>query len=468
MATNTWIGGAPVVEQISYITLTGTWATGDILTVTINGKAMNLTVGTSATKAQIAIEAAAAWEGSSLGAGYKVNFNGTEAGEFYEVRAYSSGDAIYLTERAVNGPDGTTTEGRPFTFASTATTVGDGATTDDVDTDATGPHHWTNAANWATGSVPATGDTIDFDGEIAVKYGIDQSAVLTNCTLRALGSFTTSLGLPRYRTVTLLDGSADVFEEYLPQYLKINTGGTTTLHVGEGDGDGPTMFKLWTQTGNFTANVWKTGSPDVATDPAVFLVGGNSASQIRVFGGTVGFHFYEDDAACSCPTAYVAVPASGGDGGALVIGPGAGSNIPTSVRCQGGLVTSYTAVPAAASWIASDGGTINVRSTVASDAEFRAYGGTINIDGPATTIGVIYVAAGQSTLGSVNVVGIGDALTVTTCKLLSPGVAIAFMGYRVITFTNNIVLSRGLKPEDVSILLPTFAAVQRIELEALP
>ena len=66
MATNRWIGKAKQVTQVDKIAISGSWASTNTITVTINGVAAVLTVGALTTTDQVATSLKQAWNGETL------------------------------------------------------------------------------------------------------------------------------------------------------------------------------------------------------------------------------------------------------------------------------------------------------------------------------------------------------------------------------------------------------------------
>jgi hypothetical protein len=175
MATVRWIGNALPVQQVTTITIAGTWATGDIATVTMNGKDISITIGTDATTTAVALALQEAISGTDqTGTGdhtFSVT-NGQTIPEFREVTATVASAVLTLTAD--------TLVGKPFTVTTSETTAStDGVVgTPSTTTAATGPHHFDNADNWSTGSVPVDADDIWFDsGSVSCLYALSQSSV---------------------------------------------------------------------------------------------------------------------------------------------------------------------------------------------------------------------------------------------------------------------------------------------------
>ena len=134
MATILWKGGALPVAQVNTVTIAGTWATSDTVTLTINGKDLIVTVAGSSTDdiaAQVAAAVNAGSATSNLQSTESRNFGGQEIPEFRDVVATSSGSVVSLTSRV---------KGTPFTQTSSDTATGTSVTA--VATAATAVDGW--------------------------------------------------------------------------------------------------------------------------------------------------------------------------------------------------------------------------------------------------------------------------------------------------------------------------------------
>lgn len=266
MATVRWIGNAQGVKQVTTIAVTGTWATNDTATLTINGKNVTVTVGTDVSTSNIADILARAVNGSddtpNLLNDESRNVNGQEVPEFTEVVASNSAATLTLTSA---------TAGVPFTVTASENTAGTGALGSPTEaTAATGPNFVDNAANYDTGTVPVTSDTLIFDsGSVDVKY--------------ALGHFrTNSIALTVYKTtdytgkIGLPAINANGYVEYRDRFLKLYTGGNAVeFQKGQGSASlvGATYLDCLSQSIGF-----------LSVDPDA-LPNGSTASLI-LYGGT--------------------------------------------------------------------------------------------------------------------------------------------------------------------------------------
>lgn len=468
MALRIWNGGRPVIEYLVTVTIGGTWVAGETLSVTIDGLALTLTIGTDVAVNTVASNLKKAWEGEALDTAYAVNFTGTQSGRHYELIASVASAVVSLTERPIS--DGNVTEGKTFPSLSVAETSTSGTITLGTPNTPTGPYDLTNAANFAGGAVLADTDTLEVRGPFDIRYGLDQSAVLTTVTVIADAIFAGQIGLPRLKSITLPGGFVETFEEYRPQYFKINSGGTLTLSIGFGDGDGLTMAKFDANQSDIVATIHKTGTAPVAGEPAVFLnkSGGGALYQ---YGGTVGLAFQQDTGGIDTNLDEVYVSSRPGESGGAILVTGQPAAV---IVVASGVVKNATAtlnhlMTIGEVWVAADNGIINVRGPVHSDAKVNAYGGLVNLNTAGGTLGTVNLAKGaQGLLGAVVIAGGLDALTITNCTIYSAGCNLTLEGRRAVTFTNDIVLTEGLGRDEVTVDMPLNTVATKVVQKALP
>jgi hypothetical protein len=474
MAKCTWIGGAPAVAYREWFSVASTWAEGDTISVEIDGVVLTMTVGSVFTGATIAENFVKAWNGEELDVGYEVNFFGTQSPRHYQLEAeYTAGAAFYLFERA--GVNGLPIEGKTFPSLTLSETSASGTFSSlGVLATPTGPHDYENADNWVGGAVGTDGDEIIFSGPYACKYNLDQSAAIDDATIRIKASMP-QLGLPRLAAITLPGGTTEQFVEYRERRFVTAAEGTTTWTIGEGSGTGPNFVGIHpVHHANTVAriHVVAAGAALDETTPVFDIVGGGGGlSELKLYAGSAAMCLNEEDPTTSYSNGlWVTSRAGQAATSVLVIGSGYLSATP-GVFCKGGVVTVYRTLEAAAVLDASDGGTINYLGGTTTGMVLRAYGGRINVDMDTGTITAIHIAQGSAGfLGSVLIAGgfIAQSLTITNCKLYSPGVALVVDGHRSITFTNHIVIANGLLPEQVTISVPNFPSAYTIQREALP
>ena len=268
MSTVIWVGSAPAVAQLNTWTIAGTWNAADTITVTIGSKSVTTTVG-STTIATIISTILAALQALST----------TVYPEFAEVTWGSSSTTITATAN---------TAGKPFTItiatnSALGTIDGAGTSTGTVTTASAGPQDWSTAANWSTGSVPVTGDTVylSLEGGI-IKYGLAQSAVTLTLLRIIAKSFT--LGLPK----TNSDGTS--YAEYRPDYLEI---GATNCYINTKSG----RIKIDFGTVQTACQQDASGTGVEQNIPAVLLKGTHASNEFDVFGGQAGIAFFPQDSA---------------------------------------------------------------------------------------------------------------------------------------------------------------------------
>lgn len=207
MATRTWLGQATPVAQVSQAQIT-TFDAATTYAVLIGDEIIASAQAADVTSVINAL--VAAWAASEHP--YKTNL----------VAALLSTDTLQITSQD---------PGHPFlaTVSVTGGTGAWGAVTDTTPVES--PNDWANAANWAEGAVPISGDTpVLRDGSVDIRWGLDQAAVAL-ARLAVEQSYTGRIGLSRTQFMTDSTGATTALKpEYRPQYLAI---GITRLDVGE-------------------------------------------------------------------------------------------------------------------------------------------------------------------------------------------------------------------------------------------
>lgn len=329
MAEPHWLGTAANIKQVETFTVTGSWATGDTGTVTINGNDVTITVGATdtattdvATALKEAINQTTALDGTIATGTTDAtsNIGGQTIPEFKEVTATVSASTVTLTGN---------TAGKPFTISlseTTATTGSLGSPT--TSTAATGQHHWDNADNWSTGAVPVNSDDVVIDGRAvaSIKYGLNQSAVtLTSLTIKSTFQSPLYIGLPEVNS-----DSSSTYSEYRETYLRISA---TNVYIGEGSGTMSGRVKLDLGTAASTVLVYRTGTTAETGVPALLIKGSNASNNLYISSGNsnVGLCFFDGETA-QFPTVE--------SNGVCVIGDSATL---TNVDVNGGVTTLYSA-----------------------------------------------------------------------------------------------------------------------------
>ena len=253
------------MTPIYTISLSGSIAVGKNFWVTINTKQMNFQATTTVVADVIAglLAALTATDGSVPAEFQEATWANPSPGTI-TATGVTAGVGLSISV----GTDGAAT----FTVATT--------------TAATGPTWWSDANNWADGSVPVNGDDVvidNFAGDIT--DGLDQSAVTLN-SLTVGMSFTGTIGRPREN-----DGG---YPEYRDLALKV---GATSLKIGVGQGSGSGRIKIDVGSIATNAEVENSGTSLETDVPAVLLAGTHASNVWDISGGTVGLAFFQDELA---------------------------------------------------------------------------------------------------------------------------------------------------------------------------
>jgi trimeric autotransporter adhesin len=292
LATLRWKGAAQAIAQVNTITVGGTAAAGQVYSVTINGKTVSYTTIGGDTNTTIAAALQALLAAS------------TAPAEFAEVTWTAA--ATVITGTITSAATGT---GTLITATATASS---------------GPNNWDVAANWSTGAVPITGDTVFIEDTGAnIKYGLNQSAV-TLAVLNLPASFTGDGGLPETNT-----GGSASYLEYRPQYLQI---GATIINVGDGPGQGSSRLKIDTGSVATTINVRQTAAGAEPNLEALQWKGTNAANVVNVLRGSVAIAGYGGDVATVATLTVGFVTSQGTD---ATVRCGAGATL-TTINQNGG------------------------------------------------------------------------------------------------------------------------------------
>lgn len=162
-----------------------------------------------------------------------------------------------------------------ITGSGASLTIADSATITTVEIQSpTGPNWWTNARNWSLGTVPASSDTVVFQGgEVPCSYGISDVAAIAG--LDVYRSYTGQIGLPGIRA----DGST----EQLPQYLSLSdVASKIAIRIGLGDeGDGPSLVRIDTQSQEADVSVLHSSRSPAGSLYTVGLAGDLASVQVN-------------------------------------------------------------------------------------------------------------------------------------------------------------------------------------------
>lgn len=395
MATLRWKGNAQAIAQVNTVTVGGTPAAAQVYSVTINGKTVSYTAIGGDTNSTIATALAALLAAA------------TAPAEFADV-------TWTVLAAVITGTSAT--PGVPFTNTSVAT--GTGTLVTATATANTGPNNWDVAANWSTGSVPVTGDTVFLEGSaVSIQYGLAQSAV-TLAALNILASFTGDIGLPETRV-----GTAGSYLEYRAQYLAI---GATVVIIGDGVGQGSSRIKLDAGTVQTTLSVKQTSTGAEPNLEALQWKGTHVANVVNVLRGSVAIAGYGGDVA-TVATLTVGFITSQSTDATVRCGPGCTL---TTINMSGGTLE----INSGATTIIKGSGNLTIKgaanvTTLTDDAGTTVYQGT----GTITTANVGNAATLDFSQDM-------RARTVTTCNLYS-GAALADP-FGTVVFTNPLHLLR--------------------------
>lgn len=255
-----WRGGAAIVRQVTRLTFTGTWAAADTYRLSIGGKFLLVTVGSTATTTQVATDVAVAFAAvdatTGLGTGYSRNIGGQQIPEFQGIVATNPSAGVV---ELMGLPTG-----EPFTIVSLATTAGTGDVTVTAVTAATGPNDLSNPSNYLAGALPVSGDTLIFDaGSVDVLDRLDVFRTGSiEINVKIYGNWKGQLGrppvhpsgYPEYRDryfewqtnpsnmeiLPAIDGSTDQKALYID--LEGCPGSTVRVLAARGNATGPSIF----------------------------------------------------------------------------------------------------------------------------------------------------------------------------------------------------------------------------------
>lgn len=288
MARNEWRGNAQAVYQVNTITIANTWATADTVTVTVNGKSVIVTVGTTATTAGVAAALKAALAGDALVGDETRNTTGNLIAEFQEFVATVDGSVVYLTGL---------TAGMPFTATAGETTAGTGTATMATATAATGPNHADNTANYSLGTLFVDGDENVIATPVSILYGLTAMSGILG-TLLIHSSFWANgatIGLPRLRRIA---GGQSYYEYRATSLLLDGCSAGSQIGIPGPAGQAPTgqtLLNIDFGTGNVDLTVHRTGTSNDPSRPALcisLLPTDVADAKLEFLGGDSGVGFY--------------------------------------------------------------------------------------------------------------------------------------------------------------------------------
>lgn len=286
MATIAHLGTAVPIREQKTLTLGGTWVAADTITLTINGKDLVLTVGTTVTTTAILDNVLIMITGSgTYGAGYSSNALGSVVGEFKKLSLVKTSTTVATFTGMTDGQDFDLSVDKSSTSGTVAVTT---------TVTGTGPHHFGNADNW-DGGVPADADDIVFDHRSAadLKYDLAQSAI-TPASVTITEGFAHEIGLPDINA----DDTTYKYNEYRDTHLVLGNAADATNMVVSINAPQSRRIRISNGTGQVTGTVTDTSTrrwePHV---PVMTWIGTHADNVWNVTKGDVGLGFAEDDTA---------------------------------------------------------------------------------------------------------------------------------------------------------------------------
>lgn len=417
MATRHWLGAAASISQVTTITIGGTWATSDTLTITSgNGNDLVATVGALTATTDVAALLAAAFNATSatdsLVGDESRNLGGQQIAEFTDIVASAENSTVVLTAQ---------TAGLPFTV-SVSKSSASGTISASETTSATGANFADNADNWSGNTLPVDGDEIVFDaGNVDVLFGLDLSAVTPTAIVRTM-NYTGRIGLPATNEID----PSNPYPEYRPRYLQLGNAAdatNTAVTIGGGDGAGGGRMNLDSGDGQVTMNVYNTGPAE--NEHAVVWKGTHASNEINVHRGELAIAPGESETAAVATLRVGYIENQTGDASVQC---GAGVSLTNVVQTGGsstirGNTTSLQISAGVAELIAGAHALIEL---LGGEVIYRSTGAITNAN----------IASG----GRLDFSRDGRSRTVANCQLNSRGEL--HDPFRTVTFTNGVDLYR--------------------------
>ena len=291
MADVYWTGSAVPVPEKQTLTIGGTWLASETLTVTLNGRSLVLTTGTTVSVTQVALDLVAMINGDSANQDETRSQLGSLVGEWAALTATSSAGVVTVTGRSDGHPIGTIS----VTETSTSGTILQASSVT-----ANGPGNVNTVSNWSSGAVPEAGDNIIFDHRAAAgcKYGLDTLTAIALGSTTITKGFRYQIGLPDVNAYT----ASLPYTEPQEKYFQVGGGDVLV------DGSNAQLIKISSAATNVSYVVTGTGSTEEANSPPLLIKVNHASPTVSVRAGTVGIN-YEPKTAGQLATLFV----SGGD-----------------------------------------------------------------------------------------------------------------------------------------------------------
>lgn len=342
MATVNYTGNAQFAIQVDTLTISGTPAVNDVISVTCNGKVISFTATTIVVADLIA----------GLVAAFNSNANLEEpAIEFTEVTALAA-TATTITFTS-NNP------GEPFTFtyAGTGGISGSSGTTT---TAATGPWHANNVKNYDIGALPSANDTLVIPVGSSIRYSLTSLAAIT-LGFRILTD--EQIGLPVLHSSV---GQVGSYFEYRARALQIKNGASLETLIECSS----TLIVLDGTTLQATLRINATGTSQDGK-PVVTFIGTNASNVINAAKGSIATAFNSGEVATVATFNISYIDQQESDV-TLIIGYG---TTWTTLNMVGGTVTTYVQ----GTTINKYGGTLTIMA--GTPTTINHYAGTIDYRG---------------------------------------------------------------------------------------
>lgn len=262
MATVAWNPNAQATSQVSTITVTAVALNGT-LTATINGKTITYTCVSGETTTT----AATAW--------FNLLSSTDAPPEFQEIDWTNPSAAVILATAG--------TPGTPFTL--TKSQAGGATCNLAITTANSSPNDVGDSDNWLRGGAAAlpqaNDDVIIANSDVSLLWNLDALAAIRFNTFQRWQTFTGQIGLPEI--------NANGYMEYRPTYFKFlgPSGGTLTLQLGIGSGDGPVGERYDLQAQRTNVLVENVGSIASGMTYNVRFLGTNANNTIKALNGTI-------------------------------------------------------------------------------------------------------------------------------------------------------------------------------------
>lgn len=433
MAIKRWIGGAVAIADVWTITVAGTWASGDTVTISVGNKELVITLGASASTvvADIAAEIAdaiMASDNTAPGTGFTWSHGGQQFREFTEFTAVANGAVVTVTG---------VTAGTPLGLVVTEVTAGDGTATESNTVAATGPYHLDNADNYLGGVLPVDNDVLYFDtGNVSALYGLTYfRANNIDLDVYITGDWTGQLGLGPIRSITAGD-----YAEFRQRYFQMR-GGSKVLHVSPGVSGVTSQGRLYIDLQDqATCDVTiETGRGLMSSVPSIYLCGTTTATGIDVTIKAGCVSIEPDDAPTASGKEFIPGTLTIGTTGAsandciVYIGKNADLHLGSSIFIDGGTVwiNSATKNGADVCDVTATTGILYLNGAGDHNNIVIGQGATLYPTGPSGTIAALFV---YGTYDSRR----GGAIAVTTLKLYA-GASFYNPGLNATIFEANLV-----------------------------